>query len=401
MKFLGKNALVGLAHKMFHAAKSKHHSTIIHEPDVLSATYPVSVGTYQGSCVSLKVYPDYRASVKPWWKYYGPFSALDELNKRGLLDDGSIRFLKSSVSGCTLGACLDDARDVLSPYIDRHRELFISQYVPDLDKRPLKPSKQSVVKEIASLSLRHRARLSGLKRRNLLCSHKPLRVLEIGYSSGGTSAFAWEKSGCEAHAIDYFFGDTVESGGRHEYIADMIGSNVQFHVGDVTKQTDLPSEYFDIVFSSSVIEHIADLPAAFKEIKRLLKPGGVTLHTYDPYFHPAGGHSLGILDNPWGHVRLSKDEVLDYIRTMRPHEAPVAVPWVQNALHPEHTQSQVQRSVCGAGLRLREWKTAFVGKDLARQLTDEIVTDALRSTPGLCVQELLTRNISFIAQKER
>ena len=149
------------------------------------------------------------------------------------------------------------------------------------------------------------------------------------------------------------------------------------------------------------MSHIADLPAAFKEIKRLLKPGGITMHSYDPYFHPAGGHSLGILDTPWGHVRLSKDEVLDYIRTMRPYEAPVAVPWVQNALYPEHTQAQVQRALCGAGLNLREWKTVFVSTEFAKQLTDEIVTDALRSNPGLCVQELLTRNVSFIAQKER
>lgn len=375
------------------------HQTNIYERLVNHGS--ISFETYEGDCVSLKAYSDYRTLVKPWWKYYGPFSALDELNKLGLLDGSTAKFLASSVSGRTLSSSLDEARDVLSPYMEQHGDLFISSYIPDLDKRPLKPSKQAVVTEIASLSLRHRTRLNGLKRRNLLSSHKPLRVLEIGYTSGGTSAFAWEKSGCEAHAIDYFFGDTVESGGRHEYIADMICSNVQFHVGDVTKQTDLPDEYFDVVFSSSVIEHIADLPAAFKEIKRLLKPGGITMHSYDPYFHPAGGHSLGILDTPWGHVRLSKDEVLDYIRTMRPHEAPVAVPWVQNALYPEHTQAQVQRALCGAGLSLREWKTAFVSKDLAVQLTDEIVTDALRSNPGLCVQELLTRNVSFIAQKGR
>lgn len=386
---------------IFPAGRNNHNAIIVHETDVSGAVNPVSEQTFQGSSVSLRTHPNYRASVKPWWKYYGPFSALDELNKRGLLNHSSAKFLASSISGRTLSSSLDDARDVLSPYMERHSDLFISSYVPDLDKRPLKPSKQAVVTDIASLSLRHRTRLSGLKQRNLLSSHKPLRVLEIGYTSGGTSAFAWEKSGCEAHAIDYFFGDTVKSGGRHKHIAEMIGSNVQFHVGDVTKQTDLPEEYFHVVFSSSVIEHIADLPAAFKEIKRLLKPGGITMHSYDPYFHPAGGHSLGILDTPWGHVRLSKDEVLDYIRTMRPHEAPVAVPWVQNALYPEHTQTQVQRALCGAGLNLREWKTAFVSKEFSRQLTDEIVTDALRSNPGLCVQELLTRNVSFIAQKER
>ena len=249
-----KKALVRFVQNIFPAGRSSDNAIIVHEADVSGSVNPVLEQTFHGSSVSLRTHPNYRASVKPWWKYYGPFSALDELNERSLLDHSSAKFPASSISGRTLSSSLDDARDVLSSYMERHSDLFISSYIPDLDKRPLKPSKQAVATEIGSLSLRHRAKLSGLKQRNLLSSHKPSRVLEIGYTSGGTSAFAWEKSGCEAHAIDYFFGDTVKSGGRHEYIADMIGGNVQFHVGDVTKQTDLPTEYFDVVFSSSVIE---------------------------------------------------------------------------------------------------------------------------------------------------
>jgi len=39
--------------------------------------------------------------------------------------------------------------------------------------------------------------------------------------------------------------------------------------------TGLPSEAFDVVTASSVIEHVADAQAAFNEIYRILKPGGI------------------------------------------------------------------------------------------------------------------------------
>jgi SAM-dependent methyltransferase len=36
----------------------------------------------------------------------------------------------------------------------------------------------------------------------------------------------------------------------------------------------LPSEYFDVVISRSVVEHLADPPGVFREFHRVLKPGG-------------------------------------------------------------------------------------------------------------------------------
>ena len=39
--------------------------------------------------------------------------------------------------------------------------------------------------------------------------------------------------------------------------------------------TGLPSEQFDVVTCASVIEHVADVQAAFNEVYRILKPGGI------------------------------------------------------------------------------------------------------------------------------
>ena len=49
----------------------------------------------------------------------------------------------------------------------------------------------------------------------------------------------------------------------------------------VADAADLPFEdnSFNVIFSSNVLEHVEDLDAAFAEMKRVLKPGGVMVHT--------------------------------------------------------------------------------------------------------------------------
>lgn len=364
------------------------------QPDVGGGT------TFTHDGVTLPITPDHRGTIKAWWKYYGPCSALDELRRRGLLDPASADFLRRMTGGRTLGHSLDEARDVLAPFLDRHRALFLTTAIPDLEKRPVRPEESEVQRWVAAASAGHQKMLARLSEQGLVPTGRTLRVLEIGYTSGGISAFGWEECGLDAHAIDYFFGDTVESISRHAFIADMIGSKVQFHLGDVTRHTGLPDGHFDLIYSSSTIEHIADLAAAFAEMVRLLRPGGLAVHRYDPFFHPAGGHSLATLDTPWGHVRVSKAGLDAYIRALRPFEAPVAASWVENALHPTHTQAHVQRSITQAGLLLREWRIDQVDKTAMAWLTADIVTDALHNIAGLSIQDLVTRNVFFVAQKE-
>lgn len=50
--------------------------------------------------------------------------------------------------------------------------------------------------------------------------------------------------------------------------------NVAFQVGDVYA-LDFPDESFDIVHAHQVLQHVANPVAAMKEIRRVLKPGGV------------------------------------------------------------------------------------------------------------------------------
>ena len=50
--------------------------------------------------------------------------------------------------------------------------------------------------------------------------------------------------------------------------------------------------FFDFAFSDQVFEHVADCPAAFRELARVLKPGAVSLHRFPGPNCPIEGHTM-------------------------------------------------------------------------------------------------------------
>ncbi len=52
-----------------------------------------------------------------------------------------------------------------------------------------------------------------------------------------------------------------------------------------------PDEWFDVVVSTSVLEHVQNKPEVFKELKRVLRKGGVGLHLFpSKYYLPVEPH---------------------------------------------------------------------------------------------------------------
>lgn len=92
------------------------------------------------------------------------------------------------------------------------------------------------------------------------------RVLEIGCGTGNYIGAIHRATGAECWGIDPSMEMLSTAADRHPDLIVEIGS---------TEEIPFAAEAFDFVYSVDVIHHVDDLPAAFREAKRVLKPGGL------------------------------------------------------------------------------------------------------------------------------
>jgi ubiquinone/menaquinone biosynthesis C-methylase UbiE len=225
-------------------------------------------------------------------------------------------------------------------------------------------------------------------------------VLEIGFMTGGYSIDAWDRLGFRITGIDNAYDGTASQPTIYKHISERLGTHPTFVFGDVTKPTVLKDNSFDLVYSVSVLEHISDVSAAFKEFRRLLRPGGLMVHCWNPYFSPNGGHPWGLLDAPWGHLRIPPTDLDQYLDELRPHEAPVSRPWVWNTLDRKTTLAKMQETVIECGFRLLLWDQVPDAPEVLGDLTPEVFAACKRSYPHIMLMDLTTRDAMLIARKE-
>jgi SAM-dependent methyltransferase len=92
-------------------------------------------------------------------------------------------------------------------------------------------------------------------------------------------------------------------------------------IEDDISVSSLPSNFFDLVCSWEVLEHVMAPQKLFPQLYRILKPGGIAFHEYNPFYSINGGHSHCTLDFLWGHVMLDEENFARYVREFRPKEA--------------------------------------------------------------------------------
>ena len=166
-----------------------------------------------------------------------------------------------------------------------------------------------------------------------------------------------------------------------------------------SKKTPFAAESFDVIYSASVLEHIQDIDNALDEMNRLLKPGGIMIHNYHPYFCHDGGHALGIGDSPWAHVICSEDDYCNYISSHRVHEAELAIPWLTGALNRGLTLNDLKRKLILSGNQILIWQTKSSHQNYLRQLSPDASTRCLQINPNITLDDLLTQTVSFVARK--
>jgi len=110
-----------------------------------------------------------------------------------------------------------------------------------------------------------------------------LKILEVGCAEGGFLDVLYEL-GMDVAGVEL-------SPGRVE-IAKQKNPKMNVMVGDITSPNiaDEINDQFDLIVLRDVIEHIPDRNATFKNISKLLKPGGFLFVSFPPRFSGFAGH---------------------------------------------------------------------------------------------------------------
>jgi SAM-dependent methyltransferase len=105
---------------------------------------------------------------------------------------------------------------------------------------------------------------------------KPLRVLDAG---SGITFFPYtmnESLGVEVVCVD---GDD-RFGAIHRVLRERTGAWVEF-VGADLRKLPQPGNHFDVIYCLSVLEHTRGYPEILVELRRVLRPGGTLVVTFD------------------------------------------------------------------------------------------------------------------------
>jgi SAM-dependent methyltransferase len=130
--------------------------------------------------------------------------------------------------------------------------------------------------------LRSAKAIQGLERAGVVLHG---RVLDAGCGGGGTAlSLAEEADFAVGLDLEARFRDSGTRLAREKEVG-----RVAFVQGDGAR-LPFPDGCFDVVFSHSVIEHVASATEYLRECHRVLRPGGVLYLSTAPYLSLAGAH---------------------------------------------------------------------------------------------------------------
>jgi len=171
---------------------------------------------------------------------------------------------------------------------------------------------------------------------------------------------------------------------------------VKFVEDDISK-TNLPGACVDIICSWEVMEHISDPEEAFKNMYKLLKPGGVCFHEYNPFFSIDGGHSLCTLDFHWGHTRLTGSEFDRYVDSLRPEENEIDKSFFHQSLN-RMTLELLKKYATSAGFTVKTI-IPWVNEYHAELVENDVLVQTKIIHPTAEMLDLISPKIWLLLQK--
>lgn len=103
------------------------------------------------------------------------------------------------------------------------------------------------------------------------------RILDLGCGPGGPFAFVVGLTGCQGTGIDMSLPAIEAARKRGESLG--LEARLNFQQADLNQPLAFPNSSFDAAMSFDVVLHVRDRTALFREIRRVLIPGGQFLFT--------------------------------------------------------------------------------------------------------------------------
>jgi ubiquinone/menaquinone biosynthesis C-methylase UbiE len=124
--------------------------------------------------------------------------------------------------------------------------------------------------------------------------YKNSEILEIGSYTGGSLVYWMERYGFSKGCgidINPIFAEAGNS------FANEKNLNATFTTG-FGERLPYSDNSFDFIVSYDVFEHVQDLEIVMKECNRVLRPGGIMLAVFPPFFQPLEAHLTFVTKTP-------------------------------------------------------------------------------------------------------
>ena len=337
------------------------------------------------------IYRDYRYGLKKSYLSYSAIKNLFYLSKMINRNKKIQKNLNDFIGTHTLTCPINEINDYSNKIIRNYSDFFVlnnEKFIP-------KVNESEFFKQLKNYIKWTKRYLSFYKLKS------KLKILEVGCGTGMLSN-SLSLLGHEVHAIDKNYHNIDFSS---EYLrmkfSKMSGAKVNYVDGDITKYDKFNNNYFDLIISISVLEHIKNLPLSFEKMKNLLKKDGVLLHRYGHFWSEEGAHSLGNLDSPWLHTIIKENELVRYLRKVRPFEYKFCLNWYKKCLNTKINSSYVQKELAKKDFLILDWKETKNNKDRLRYLDGKLINQILQENPQISISDLLCSDTTFLARKSK
>jgi hypothetical protein len=128
-----------------------------------------------------------------------------------------------------------------------------------------------------------------------------------------------------------------------------------------------------------------------------LKPGGIAIHEYNPFFGLNGGHSPCTLDFPWAHAALDAKDFERYCNELQPERKEKALSFYYNGLN-RMTLFDMHQYSKKAGFTIDAF-LPYTKEQQVYLMNRQTLQQVLKNYPTATISDLLTPRVLVVFKK--